>query len=438
MGSLRASLAQRLPFYYGWVIFALVASTSYAARPLMSVSTLSVFVVPMTETFGWSRALLAGAVSLGGLCAVGISPVVGRLLDKYGAGVLLSLTSAVAGACAVGLAGIQQAWTFYVLYVLGRMVFASPLELATTTALSNWFMRRRALALALLGVTQGTGLAIMPLVAQWLIAGWGWRHAWLVMGLYTLAVGVLPTVLLMARRPEDMGLSPDLAGLPQRSAGTSPPAGAGVQSRALAHDHTEAQFTLRQALQTRAFWVLAAFSAMGFMAQAGVSLHQVSHYIHQGLPRPTAALMASIFAGAQVPAGLVWSALTRRMPIRWVLALAGATVALGAVGTALTSTPGGGIMAAGILGSGVGGLHLLLRLAWAEYYGRQHLGTIRGVTLPAQIGGQAVGPVAAGALFDATGSYASAFVGFAGVVVVGSLLVLTAVPPQKHLDRDLL
>lgn len=434
MRSLRASLAQRLPFYYGWVIFALVASTSYAARPLMSVSTLSVFVVPMTETFGWSRALLAGAVSLGGLCAVVISPVVGRLLDKYGAGALLSLTSAVAGACAVGLASIQQVWTFYALYVLGRMVFASPLELATTIALSNWFIHRRALALALLGVTQGTGLAAMPLVAQWLITGWGWRHAWLVMGLYTLAVGVLPAVLLMARRPEDMGLPPDLALRRQSLSSGSTAAYASDQSRMADDSGNEFQFTLQQALHTRAFWVLAAFSAMGFMAQAGVSLHQVSHYIHQGLTRPTAAIMASIFAGAQVPAGLVWSVLTRRLQIRRVLALAGLTVALGAAGTALTSTLGGGIIASVVLGSGVGGLHLLLRLAWAEYYGRQHLGTIRGVTLPAQIGGQAVGPIAAGALFDATGGYDSAFIGFAGVVVVGSLLVLTAVPPHRRTE----
>lgn len=432
MGPLCAYVARRLPFYYGWVIFALMASTSYAARPLMSVSVLSVFVVPMTETFGWSRALLAGAVSLGGLCAVVISPVIGRLLDKYGAGLLISLTSAVAGACAVGLAGIQQAWGFYALYVLGRMVFASPLELATTTALSNWFIRRRALALALLGVTQGTGLAAMPLVAQWLITAWGWRDAWLVLGLYTLAVGVLPALLLVARRPEDMGLPPDpLPRCPGRSGVATAPHAANQTSTPDAGDSHERQFTLRQAMHTRAFWVLGAFSATGFMAQAGVSLHQVSHYIHQGLTGPTAAIMASAFALAQVPAGLLWSALTRRLPIRWVLALAGLTVALGAAGTAVTATLGSGLIASGILGSGVGGLHLLLRLAWAEYYGRQYLGTIRGVTLPVQLGGQAVGPIAAGVLFDATGGYHGAFVGFAVVVVVGSLLVLAAVPPRR-------
>jgi MFS family permease len=428
--SLRARLAQRCPFYYGWVIFAIAASTSYAARPLMSVAVLSVFMVPMTDAFGWSRGLFAGAVSLGGVCAVIISPIVGRLIDKYGSGWMISVTSAVAGACAVGLSIISQPWAFYALYVPGRMVFASPLELATSTAISNWFIRRRSFALALLGVTQGTGLAMMPLVAQYLISGWDWSTAWVWLGVYTIAVGIAPAVLLMARRPEDMSLEPDPAPAPARmpeSAVTHPQ---GRRNRPVIRLAPERQFTLGQALRTQAFWVLAIFSATGFLVQAGVSLHQVGHYIRQGLPAPSAAVMASVFALAQVPGGLLWSAVTRRIPVRFVLSLAGFAVALGAAGTALSATLAAGMLAAATIGAGVGGLHLLLRLAWADYYGRQHLGTIRGLTLPVQIGGQAVGPVTAGLVYDATGSYHTVFLVFAAVVALGSVLVLMAVPPS--------
>ncbi|MGE3539302.1 MAG: MFS transporter [Candidatus Tectimicrobiota bacterium] len=433
--ALRVALARRLPFYYGWIVFAVVASTSYAARPLMAVAVLSVFMVPMTETFGWSRALVSGAVSLGGLGGVLVSPVLGRFLDKYGASALISVGSAVAGLCAIGLARVQQVWTFYALYIVGRMVFASPLELATSTSLSNWFLRRRALALALFGITQGTGLALMPLVAQACIARWGWRHAWFVLGLYTLVVGVLPSVLLMARRPEDMGLLPDPAPLRQRplpaaaQEQAAPPRHAGPLSAA------EPQFTRQQAMRTRAFWAMAVFSATGFMAQAGTSLHQVSHYIHQGMPRSTAALMASVFAVSGVPAGLLWSWLTHHLPLRYVLALAGLAVALGVAGTAFSASLASGLVTAAVFGSGVGGLHVLLRFAWAEYYGRQHLGSIQGVTLPVQLGGQAMGPFIAGALFDLTGSYRLPFLSFAGIVLVGSLLVLSAVIP-RHTDAS--
>lgn len=430
--TLRAQLARRLPFYYGWTVFAIASSTSYTSRPLMSVAVLSVFVVPMTEAFGWSRGLFAGAVSLGGLCAVAISPLAGRLVDRYGAGLMISVSSTVAGACALGLAAINQVWTFYALYIPGRMVFASPLELATTTAISNWFVRRRAFALALFGVTQGTGLAAMPFIAQLVITGWGWRTAWMALGLYTLAVGVVPALVLMARRPEDMGFEPDPASTRRgrftgRLTRHQPENTTVVTAAAI----PETAFTLRQALRTRAFWVLSAFSAAGFMVQAGVSLHQVSHYIHQGLPAPAAALSASVFAFAQVPAGLLWSALTRSVPVRVLLALAGLSVALGAVSTALSSALSSALLSTSILGIGVGGLHFLLRLAWANYYGRAHLGTIRGVTLPVQIGGQALGPVTAGVVFDLTGGYHGAFVFFASAVTLASLLVLAAVPPQQ-------
>jgi MFS family permease len=414
------------------VVFAIAASTSYAARPLMSVAVLSVFMVPMTDAFGWSRGLFAGAVSLGGVCAVIISPLVGRLLDRYGSGWMISATSAVAGACAVGLSAVSQTWAFYTLYVPGRTVFASPLELATSTAISNWFIRRRSFALALLGVTQGTGLALMPFVAQQLITGWGWRAAWTLLGVFTMVTGIIPALLLMARRPEDMSLDPDpsprLAWSPEVVTRQGEPEQR--QTSDLRHT-SERQFTLAQALHTRAFWVLAVFSATGFMAQGGVSLHQVGHYIRQGLPAPSAAIMASVFALAQVPGGLLWSAITHRIPVRFVLAVSGLCVALGATGTAMSSTLAWGMLSAGVIGGGVGGLHLLLRLAWADYYGRRHLGTIRGVTLPVQLGGQAVGPVAAGFVFDVTGSYHMVFLVFAAVVVIGSLFVLTATPPGR-------
>ena len=400
----------------------------------MSVATLSVFVVPMTEQFGWSRGMFSGVVSLGGLCAIAISPLVGRFIDRYGSGIMIAATSAVAGVCAVGLAVVSQSWAFYALYVPGRAFFAAPLELGTSTAVSNWFIRRRPLSNALLSISQGTGLAMMPLVAQFIILEWGWRSAWASLGIYTLALGVLPPLLLMARRPEDMGLEVDPASGSQTRAretaarlGTTPR----VDSAA-----TEVNFTVRQALGTRAFWLLAVFSAAGFMVQAGVSLHQVPHFILQGVPGHQAALTASTFALAQVLGGLLWSSLVLWVPLRFVLALSGLAVAVGALGTGLSSTLWGGIPAAASLGVGVGGLHLLLRLAWADYYGRSYLGSIRGLTLPVQIGGQAMGPIIAGFSYDATESYWTPFLLFAVAVALAALLVVYATPPTRRVGEE--
>ena len=82
-----------------------------------------------------------------------------------------------------------------------------------------------------------------------------------------------------------------------------------------------------------------------------------------------------------------------------------------------------------LLGVGVGGIHLLLRLTWADYYGRLHLGSIRGLTLSAQIGGQAMGPIIAGVMFDSTGGYQTPFTVFGIIVAFAAVMVLAAAPP---------
>jgi MFS family permease len=426
---LRSRLAQRLPIYYGWVILAVSSVPSFGARPVMAVATLSVFVVPMTDEFGWSRGQFSGAVSLGALFGLIVSPFAGRLIDRYGSGMLLSGSAAVVGLCAIGLSLTSPLWSFYALYVPGRAVFSSPLELGTSTAVSNWFIRRRALALAYMGVIQGIGLTIFPLIAQVLINDWGWRTAWLALGIFTISSGIIPVLLFMARRPEDMGLEPD----PERKQETKPASGApsaeGAGSEAIARGFTEINYTVRQALATRAFWILAIFSVFGFVVQAGVSLHQVPHYIGQGVPTHLAALTASTFAFGQVPGGLLWSMLARRIPLRVLLSVAAITMCIGAIGTGQSTSLATGIPMGFLLGVGVGGIHLLLRLTWADYYGRLHLGSIRGLTLPAQIGGQALGPIIAGFMFDSTGGYETPFTLFGIVVAFAAVMVLAATPP---------
>ena len=432
MSSWRRLLAQRLPFYYGWVVLVMASLPSFGARPTASVAVLSVFVVPMTEHFDWSRGLFSGAVSLGAVCGLVISPFAGRLVDRYGSGLIVAGSSAVVGVCAILLAAVSQVWAFYAIYVPSRAVFSSPLELGTSTAVSNWFIRRRPVALAIFGAVQGIGLTLLPLIAAVLINQWEWRVSWMALGAFTLATGVAPALLLMARRPEDMGLEADAG--PPDAAGPAPSQVA-TDAQGGGSGWNETNYTVGEALRTRAFWILAFFSMVGFMVQAGVSLHQVAHYIGQDVPNYLAALTASSFAFGQIPGGLFWATFGRRLPVRVMLSLSALIVALGAFGAGYSDTLAWGIAAAFGLGVGVGGLHTLLRLAWADYYGRQHLGSIRGLTLPAQIGGQAIGPVVAGFMFDATGGYRAPFAIFGATVSLAALLVLAATPPGPKAAR---
>ena len=424
MNAWRIKLSDRLPFYYGWVIFASAVTIAFSSRPVMAVATLSVFVVPMTESFGWSRGLFSGAISMGGVCAILISPFAGKLIDKYGSGIVLAFASTIIGICSLGISFITQPWLFYALYVPGRAVFSGPLELGASTAVSNWFTHRRPFALAALGVFHSIGLASLPILMQMIIIGWNWRIAWGTLGIYTLAIGVLPSFLLMARTPEDMGFSPE-----SRERGE-------LTSRlpsSIPIDEQEQSFTVSQALHTRAFWILSLFSFAVFVIQSGVSLHQVPHFIHQGLPGSVAVLTASTFAISQT-AGQIFSAtMARWVPLRVLLCIVGLAAALGSAGTGMSTTLGWGIISAAVLGSAIGGLHLLLRLTYAEYYGRLHLGSIRGITIGSQLSGQVIGPIAAGSMYDFTSSYQLPFLLFAICVLVTSVVVLAATP---HLSKE--
>jgi len=118
------------------------------------------------------------------------------------------------------------------------------------------------------------------------------------------------------------------------------------------------------------------------------------------------------------------------VPVRFLLSATAAIVAVAAFGTSVSATLPAELVSAATVGFGVGGLHLLVRLAWADYYGREHLGTIRGYTMSAQIGGQAIGPVLAGFMFDATGSYQMPFLVFTGAATLAAILALFATPPK--------
>ena len=435
MRALQARAARAVPFYYGWVILGLSGLACYSSRPLMAVAVLTVFVVPMETELDWSRTAISAAVSLGGVCAVVLSPLVGPLIDRYGSGLVVGVSTGIAGLCAVGLGAVNHITLFFLVYVPGRAVFASPLELGTATAVSNWFIRRRPFALAMNHILQGSGLAVMPLVAQAIIGAWSWQTAWYALGIWTLAIGVAPAIALMGRRPEDLGLEPD-GGAASRSTATAAAASSSSSSgRRPRSADDEINFTLCQAMQTRAFWLMMLFAFAGFIVQAGVSLHQVPHFEDQGIPDSIAVWTASTFAISQVPASILWSLIAQRAAAQFVMPAAGLVVAGGAAVTAFASDIFIGILGAFILGFGVGGLHIISRLTWADYFGRLHLGAIRAWGLAAQVAGQAFGPTAAGIVVDAVGSYQGVFTAFGINLAAVSLLMLSATRPGRPAAR---
>jgi MFS transporter, OFA family, oxalate/formate antiporter len=414
--SLPLLLARRLPFFYGWVVLGCVCCAGFS-RQGGAVSTLSIFVEPMTRDFGWSRMAISGAVSLGGLLAAFCAPALGRALDRYGARAVLCCAILLTGLADMALSLTGSLLTFYVLFCVARTNFAGPFDLGIYGAVNHWFVARRAVTTAIATLAQMVGLVGLPLIAQAGIDRGGWRIGWIAVGLAVLAVGFVPTWLLLVRAPEDIGLVPDRRVPSPASTRIAPSA--------------EPGFTRAEALRTPPFWLLSLFTLLAYPVQAGVSLHQAPFLIERGLRSEVAATVVSTFSFMSGVASLGFGFFPRSLPLRYALALAALLQLVGTVTLLSVHTPLRAYLGATVFGGGIGGLLTLLPIVWADYYGRGSFGAIRGLALTGQVLAQAAGPVLSGALRDWTGSYDASLQCFAALSGLAILAAVVARPPQR-------
>ncbi len=411
-------LVPRLPFFYGWVVLGCICLAGFA-RQGPAVAVLSIFVVPMTTEFGWSRTAIAGAVSVGGLLAAFASPLIGPVLDRRGARLILCCAVLGTGLATMALSLTQSLAVFYLLFCFARLNWASPFELGLYGALNNWFVARRARAASIATLAQMSGLVALPLIAQFAMHGSGghdgnWRAGWVAVGATVLVVGFVPTFLLLVRKPEDVGLLPD------RNPG----------SAAAAKPVAEPRFSRAAALRTPAFWLLSLYTVLVYPVQAGVSLHQAPHLIERGLSPIAAATVIAFFSAMSAVASFGVGFLPRHWPVGRglllaALALSGGAFALIGVGS-LTSACAAG----GLFGLGIGGIMTLLPVAWADFFGRESYGAIRGVALSLQVLAQAAGPLLSGVLRDHNGNYVASLIVFGSLAASAAVVAIVARRPN--------
>ena len=415
-------------FYYGWyivaVVFALEITTVGFNGPFFSL-----FLKPMSNEFGWTRTMTTGAVTIGTIAAAFISFGVGWVLDRYGPRWMLTAGCLVLGAAYVGLSQVNSLLAFYLIYAVGRSVFQSALGRNMLNAMTaKWFVRRRAIAIAcgtLGGVLGGT---VMAPVTQGIIDGQGWRQAWVFFGILALSVAILPW-LFLRRLPEDLGLLPDGDG---RAKGGPPSADAPppqAQRRSV-----EFSLTLGQAVRTAAFWVLCLMMAVTLMATTGVTFNMSPHFTDVGISQAAAAAAISIFTLFQAPSVFMWGFVADRLGSKQ--ALLGVLLNL-AVGTWLIARAHSSMdayLGSAVLGAGLGGTMLAMDVVWAEFFGRRHLGNIRGASMAFQMVGNASGSIIAAMLYDWQGSYDVAFKFIIGALMVSCLVLMLARKPKAKAE----
>lgn len=422
MHSLITYIAQRVPFYYGWIVLGTAGSSMFVRNAAGSL-TFAVFVPLIADDTGWSRALIGGAAAVGGLLATGASPPVGWAIDRYGARAVL-----VCSLIIIGLSTIAMAWLsvhiaiFYAALATGRIMFSSPLNVGAATVVGRWFVRQRGRATGLLFLSHSGGMVAFPLVATWVSVAYGWQTAWIVLGLMVYAIALAPAALLVAQRPEDVGLLPDGDNPDTIADEDTPAAPAGESESAL-------EWTTRQALRTPALWVLAIGTGFLFLLQSGTNVYQADLLRSRGIDLSLSQLSIVVNAAGTGVGSLLWGRVVEKMRVSYTYAIVALVMAVACAMFVIADSVALAFSAAGLFGIAVAGILVVPAVAYANFFGRQSLGTIRGVTEPFTSLGQAIGAVASGLVYQFAGGYGIAFIIYAVLGAVTALALLLARPP---------
>ena len=421
-------ISARLPFFYGWVIVAVVFITMGVG--VNARTAFSLLFPPILDEFGWDRGVTAGAFSFGFIVSAALSPTLGRLMDRRGPRVVNEIGVMLIGAGLMLATLVHQPWQLYA--TLGMLVGAGSVCLGYTGQalfLPNWFVRRRGLAMSLAFSGVGVGSVILLPWLQGLIARTGWRSACFAMGVLVLVL-LLPLNLLVRHRPQDIGLQPDGDSAAHHAASAA--LGANVVDQAW----VAVDWTLGRAVRTSRFWWIAVGYFCALFAWYAVQVHQTKYLVEIGFSPALAAWALGGVSLAGIPGQIALGYLSDRIGREFVWAVGN----LGFTATfllllLLRDTPTPMLLylmvaAQGVLGYGVTSV---IGAIPAEIFQGRHYGTIFGTLMLASIGGGAVGPWLTGVVHDATGSYTIAFWIGIGTSLLSAIAIWLAAPRKVRM-----
>jgi sugar phosphate permease len=394
------------------------------AATLTGGAGFSVFIAPMSRDLGWSRSVLVGALSIGTVVGALAAPFVGRLIDASGTRVALTLCGIGIAVTLSVVAGVRTELVFLVAYGAARAIDMGALNLAVSTAVANWFVRMRGRALGIATAGNALGVMLLVPVIQLMIDGPGWRVAWLVVGGGSGLVLAVASVVLLRRRPEDVGLRPDGDAEPSVVGGTAPVV------------RSEADWTARRAIRSSSFWLLVLASSGSQMAVSGLTTNQAAILAENGLSPMVVASGIGLYGLAWAGSTMVWGLVIERLSARIVLAVLSLLVAGCCIGALLARDPITLLAYVLVYGTANGAKEALDAIVWADFFGRRAAGAIRGLSRPFVIGFGAAGSFAGGLGYDLTGSYTGVVVLLATVSLLGVVASAFAVPPSTPTASD--
>ena len=416
----RSSLPTRVPFFYGWVILVSAILGMFASGPGQTY-TVSVFLNPMLEELGWSRTLASGLYTAGSLTAAICVVVVGRMLDRYGARMMMAGVGIAFGLALLWMSTVSLPVQLFIGYAAIRTMGQGSLGLIPTTLVAIWFVRLRGRATALTALGTAGGQMVFPLLAHSFIATFGWRGAWIALAVVTWGLVLPIAVLLVRRSPESIGVLPDGDIRLEESTDPSPQSGTTTAR--------SEGFTLKQAMHTKSFWLLLYAGSSQSLIGTALVFHLISFFDTRGVGDGVAAVTLSIMAPLAMSSMFISGYLSDKIPNRYLLVVSQVGLAIAMLLAMTIDASWQAYVFGGMLGFSAGFTMTTTAVIWPNYYGRAHIGSIRGVATSGMVAAAALGPLPFGIAFDITDSYSTVIVLFLAMPVTCAFAALLAPPP---------
>ena len=360
---------------------------------------------------------MAAATSLGAILGAIVAPFSGRLIDRIGSRVILTLGSLLVVCACLGLASVGSLIGFYVAFTIARSAEQGLVQVGAAPVVAKWFFKYRGRAMSLIFFASSAGMIITAPLVQLIISNFGWRLAWVMLAGNMFLIGVVPCALLIRRQPEDLGLMLDGAGEDYT----------GVESDTIS---TDTIWSMHDAVGTYSFWAVLGSLFIAAICTSGVGLHLIPYLVQQNISSGAAVSVISVMAFSGAIAAIVLGWVSEKISPRIML---GAVYLLSAVSLVVllntTTLPLAYTFAIlnGIVGTGV---NTLAPILWARFYGRGIMGSIYGISRSTQVVGFAIGPLASGLVYDSFGSYENALIWFAVLSLVSVGFIASARRPR--------
>ncbi len=405
-------------FYGYWIV--LVAFFACFLHSGCAFYAVPLFVKSLQNDFGWGRGEIMLGITVLYLSMAVTSPFVGRMVERHAANKIMATGALIAGLGFFLLSGMQNLWLLYAGWAVVGIAQAAIGQIPASSVVSNWFIKRRGTAIGLMGIGVGAGgFVLAPIVGGYLIPNFGWRESFMALGLLNFLF--IPFALLVIKtKPADMGLFPDNM---ETSESSSKAKSAPYQG-----------LTLRMALTTSAFWLIAVSFLLSQFSESSVVQNQVPFLEDTGFPVTMAAAALGAVGLGSAAGKFLFGWLCDHIPAKYACFIGISLQAAGIVVLININSASSMVVIwlyAIVMGLGVGSWLPTISMLTSTNFGVAHYSAIFGIITFAQLVGTATGPLMTGFMYDAMKTYRPAFIILAALYVIAIPAILLVRRPKS-------